>query len=298
MFLLVPFTLAAAPCALDATALATAMEHWKTTPPQEEELEQVVSCVTFALDRGTAQKLHGWMAQVARGPHRRAAEAALEGKAGHSSQNLKVPHGWVQVDGVYAPRLQEGRAALLQWVEDDGRVLQSRYWWPGEDLGAFSSAPPSNVRMRVELAGGWGMVVPGLSGARSHLGMGLTVGDRAGALLSGSYEGLYGRSTVETENWEPQSGFVHAVRVLAAFHLQAGPWGLALGPDWNLSLGRWDAEGPGGLATREGPAYGPGAAFLLDYRLSPRIGLCLEAAAWSDGTVWYPGTQLGLLFWP
>lgn len=298
MFLLVPLTLAAAPCALDATALSTAMERWRTTAPQEEDVERAVSCVSFALDRGTAQQIHRWMAQVTEGAHRRAAAAAADGKAGHSSRNLKVPHGWVQVDGVYSATLEEGRAAVLQRVEDDGRVLQSRYWWPGEDLGEFSTVTASNVRMRMDVGTGWGTVMTGLSGVRTHLGVGLTVGPKVGALFSGSYEGLYGRSTVGSEEWEPQPGFVHAVRLLAAFHFQAGSWGVALGPDWNLSLGRWDAEGPGGLATREGPAYGPGGAFLLDYGLTRRMGLSLKVDAWTDGTVWYPGGQLGLVFWP
>ena len=47
--------------------------------------------------------------------------------------------GWIEVNGVFAPHVQEGVAATLQRLDTQGVVVETRFWWPGDSLGDWAS---------------------------------------------------------------------------------------------------------------------------------------------------------------
>lgn len=71
------------------------------------------------------------------------------------------PSGWLEVDGISAAAAPVSRAAIVQAVDAQGAVIETRYVWPGDDLGAWSApaaapvaalpAPPRPARARVPL---------------------------------------------------------------------------------------------------------------------------------------------------
>jgi hypothetical protein len=47
--------------------------------------------------------------------------------------------GWIEVNGAYAPNVDETVACTLQRLDNQGQVVETRYWQPGGDLGNWSS---------------------------------------------------------------------------------------------------------------------------------------------------------------
>lgn len=49
--------------------------------------------------------------------------------------------GWFESDGVHTTTVPTERAALVQELDADGAVLETRYIWPGDPLGTWSAMP-------------------------------------------------------------------------------------------------------------------------------------------------------------
>jgi hypothetical protein len=47
--------------------------------------------------------------------------------------------GWIEVNGVFAPKVQADVAATLQRLDTQGVVVETRFWWPGDDLLDWAS---------------------------------------------------------------------------------------------------------------------------------------------------------------
>lgn len=75
-----------------------------------------------------------------------------------------MPAGWIEVDGAYRENVQVSRAAILQYIDAQGKVQETRYYWPGADLLDWKAdgkapkvlavapkvvAPPKQVKPRV-----------------------------------------------------------------------------------------------------------------------------------------------------
>ncbi len=66
------------------------------------------------------------------------------------------PDGWIEVNGAYAPTVAADVSATLQRLDNQGKVVETRYWTPGDDLGDWVSAtgqttdvpPPPQARKR------------------------------------------------------------------------------------------------------------------------------------------------------
>lgn len=50
--------------------------------------------------------------------------------------------GWMEVDGAAGNTVPTARAAVVQQIDPDGRVAESRYVWPEDDLGSWAWTPP------------------------------------------------------------------------------------------------------------------------------------------------------------
>ena len=46
--------------------------------------------------------------------------------------------GWIEVNGAYAPNVDGNVACTLQRLDNQGQVLDTRYWQPGESLGDWA----------------------------------------------------------------------------------------------------------------------------------------------------------------
>jgi hypothetical protein len=46
--------------------------------------------------------------------------------------------GWIEVNGAYAPNVDGSVACTLQRLDNQGQVLDTRYWQPGESLGGVA----------------------------------------------------------------------------------------------------------------------------------------------------------------
>lgn len=61
--------------------------------------------------------------------------------------------GWIEVNGAYAPNVDATVACTLQRLDNQGQVLDTRYWQPGESLGdwaggANTAAPAADSAAR------------------------------------------------------------------------------------------------------------------------------------------------------
>ncbi len=63
--------------------------------------------------------------------------------------------GWIEVNGVYAPNVDADVACTLQQINNQGAVVETRYWHPGRSLGdwagveaAVATAPPAGERTK------------------------------------------------------------------------------------------------------------------------------------------------------
>ncbi|GDX79095.1 hypothetical protein LBMAG42_09060 [Deltaproteobacteria bacterium] len=62
--------------------------------------------------------------------------------------------GWVEVNGAYAPTVDVDLAATLQRLDNQGKVVETRFWSPGASLGDWEGtdgtvvAPPPKARTR------------------------------------------------------------------------------------------------------------------------------------------------------
>ena len=64
--------------------------------------------------------------------------------------------GWIEVNGAYAPTVDSDVAATLQHLDNQGQVVETRYWTPGDALGDWEAsgaepvagAPPPKARVR------------------------------------------------------------------------------------------------------------------------------------------------------
>lgn len=52
---------------------------------------------------------------------------------------LAIPDGWIEVNGAFSPHVTTDVAATLQRFDNQGVVLETRFWWPGESLGDWAS---------------------------------------------------------------------------------------------------------------------------------------------------------------
>ncbi|MSQ03486.1 MAG: hypothetical protein EXR71_16615 [Myxococcales bacterium] len=53
--------------------------------------------------------------------------------------------GWIEVNGAYAPTVDSDVAATLQHLDNQGQVVETRYWTPGEPLGDWEAAGAAPV---------------------------------------------------------------------------------------------------------------------------------------------------------
>jgi hypothetical protein len=59
---------------------------------------------------------------------------------------LAVPGtGWIEVDGVHATEAPTRRAAVMQQLDGQGNVVETRYVWPDDDLGSWAPVPPASL---------------------------------------------------------------------------------------------------------------------------------------------------------
>lgn len=59
---------------------------------------------------------------------------------------LAMESGWLEVDGLAVPAAPVERAAVIQHLDGQGAVVETRYVWPGDDLGAWAAvAVPTAV---------------------------------------------------------------------------------------------------------------------------------------------------------
>lgn len=70
-----------------------------------------------------------------------------------------LPNGWIEVNGESTRRLPSLRAAVLQEVDNQMQVVETRYWWPDDPLGAWEDIgtevkkPGPRVPLAVSTAG-------------------------------------------------------------------------------------------------------------------------------------------------
>lgn len=50
--------------------------------------------------------------------------------------------GWMEVDGAPKQAVPTARASIVQAIDPDGRVVESRYVWPGDPLGEWAWVAP------------------------------------------------------------------------------------------------------------------------------------------------------------
>ena len=77
---------------------------------------------------------------------------------------LAPPSGWIEVNGTAATSLPTVRTAVLQRIDGQGHVVQTHYWWPGDDLGGWRDdgiRERVSIRPRVPLAIGTGVALAG-----------------------------------------------------------------------------------------------------------------------------------------
>jgi hypothetical protein len=58
---------------------------------------------------------------------------------------VTLASGWLEVDGLALTAVPVGRTTIIQQVDGQGAVVETRYVWPGDDLGAWSAPAPSTL---------------------------------------------------------------------------------------------------------------------------------------------------------
>jgi hypothetical protein len=48
--------------------------------------------------------------------------------------------GWIEVNGAFAPNVDAGVSCTLQRIDNQGQVVETRYWRPGESLGDWEAS--------------------------------------------------------------------------------------------------------------------------------------------------------------
>jgi hypothetical protein len=62
----------------------------------------------------------------------------------------ELEEGWFEVDGTARRAVPARRAAIVQRLDGQMRVVETRYWWPGDRLGDWAGAGPEPDRPRVD----------------------------------------------------------------------------------------------------------------------------------------------------
>jgi hypothetical protein len=82
---------------------------------------------------------------------------------------LTPPSGWLEVDGQHADAAPLARPAVIQQIDGDGAVVETRYVWPSDDLGRWAAAPdaaptprPHALRVPLLAATAAGVVATGV----------------------------------------------------------------------------------------------------------------------------------------
>jgi len=65
--------------------------------------------------------------------------ATLLAREAPSRPLRSLPSGWLEVDGLAADRAPGGRAAVVQELDGQGAVVETRYVWPEDDLGVWAA---------------------------------------------------------------------------------------------------------------------------------------------------------------
>lgn len=166
---------------------------------------------------------------------------------------VALPSGWLEVDGHSATSLPTERAAVVQQRDGEGRVVETRYLWPGDDLGGWTGgAPPepsSPRRVAFGLAVGPAFTMAGEP--------------RNETLQAVAFDGWGGRLGIRADLF-PQAGFGLVAEV--GYHDMFGDAGVPVASEYTVSRNQLHlGYGAVGLALRSG-------------RLSSSIG-----AAWHAG---------------
>jgi hypothetical protein len=62
-------------------------------------------------------------------------------KDGAGRDLVVLESGWIEVDGAAAPQAPAERAAVLQRIDAQGQVVETRYVWPDDELGEWAKRP-------------------------------------------------------------------------------------------------------------------------------------------------------------
>ncbi|MDP2309153.1 MAG: hypothetical protein Q8P18_24230 [Pseudomonadota bacterium] len=68
--------------------------------------------------------------------------AALLARDSSTRPLVALESGWLEVDGLALAAAPLGRASVIQQLDGQGAVVETRYVWPGDELGAWDGSLP------------------------------------------------------------------------------------------------------------------------------------------------------------
>lgn len=126
--------------------------------------------------------------------------------------------GWLEVDGVHSYVVSTSRASVVQQVDEQGAVVETRYVWPGDDLGAWNGSVSSLMVDPPAPA------VAKKKGARNGLIAGTAAGVVATSVLYG-----FARSNFDAYNANPSPDLRDSANGFTVAYLVTGAATLGLG---------------------------------------------------------------------
>ncbi|MES2638498.1 MAG: hypothetical protein V4850_03425 [Myxococcota bacterium] len=76
--------------------------------------------------------------------------AGLLAREPSSRALVTLDSGWLEVDGLAHTAAPAGRATVIQQVDGQGAVVETRYVWPGDDLGAWAAPSTLSAKAPVQ----------------------------------------------------------------------------------------------------------------------------------------------------
>lgn len=231
-------------------------------------------------------------------------------------ENARAPlqalsSGWIEVNGAASPTVPADFAAVLQQIDTDGAVRETRYWWPGDPTDGFVEVaveapevveePPPNplLSARISLAGGWDLLPRDASAdpAGSGPAWGLWATGRAGADGLGAIAeiGWVGLSFADGDRF---AGRLQGLGLGLGLELQAERlrWGV-VGSWATLSGDPTRAEASRAAIGLAGARLG-GGALVVGYpawEIGPvQLGIEARVGAWTELTRALPWALVGL----
>lgn len=196
-----------------------------------------------------------------------------------------LTQGWIEVNGDGSqPQVTQTWAVVLQQIDNQNQVVETRYVWPGGDVSGWQSQgeaggepPPVTSSWRVPLHISTGMagmqsdeMVQGFSGVGVRAGVGLErrFGQTLGLVTSLDYLGVWGAE-----------GGLQSGLIWGGPSLTFEPIWLAFGPAWRIGQGQGSATTG---ANAGGMWFGPGAALSGAWMLGRTWGLGLSGVVTTD----------------